>query len=297
MRWNNFQSNSLPTTYPTSTTPAAPSYTSQVYDSGQTGTVTWANLSFTADVPAGTTLKFQVATSDSVAGPFTYVGPDGSTGTYFTSPGALALGTTGRYASYKAWLTSDVTGTLTPSFSAVALSFSLEGSNVSTQYGFGIDPAGNILSVTTTTDAGVSTDVRTTNSLNQIVSQVVTPAVGLPTTYVRTWNLDGTLATKSDGTNLWEYNWSTDGDQRLMSVVLNGVTLVAYTYDHKGRMLTRTVAGVVTVFEWDGWTCIRETTAGVQTRYYAPWDELLTFERGGVTLTRWFRMPWAVCEL
>jgi RHS repeat-associated protein len=39
----------------------------------------------------------------------------------------------------------------------------------------------------------------------------------------------------------------------------------------------------VTVFEWDGWTCIRETTAGEQTRYYAPWGELLTFERDGVT--------------
>ena len=115
-----------------------------------------------------------------------------------------------------------------------------------------------------------------------MTTNAVTPVGGPTTTFTHTWNLDGTLATKTDGTNLWVYNWDPNGDQRLLSVVLNGTTLVAYTYDYRGRMITRTVSGVTTTFEWNGWTCIRETTSGAQTRYYAPWGELLTFERGGV---------------
>ena len=135
-------------------------------DSGQTGTVTWQNFSYTGTRPAGTALQFQVATSNSPNGPWVYVGPDGTTGSYFVDPvvAPLHAGTTGRYASYKAWLTSDTTGTLTPSFSAVALSFSLAGSNTSTQWAYAIDAAQNILALTTTTDAGVATSVRAVNT-------------------------------------------------------------------------------------------------------------------------------------
>ena len=58
------------------------------------------------------------------------------------------------------------------------------------------------------------------NNLNQIRRNDVTPAGGATTTFRYTWNADGTLATKTDGTNNWAYAWSPDGDQRLLSVTL-----------------------------------------------------------------------------
>ena len=134
VRWNNFQSNSSKPTIYSQTSPV-PSYTSSIFDSGQTGTVTWGNFNFTGTVPTGTTLQFQVAASSSPTGPFSFVGPLGTTTDYFTATGtAIHTGTTGRYMQYKAYLTPNTAGTATPSFSAVSLSYSLTGSSTSAQY-------------------------------------------------------------------------------------------------------------------------------------------------------------------
>lgn len=45
----------------------------------------WNELSPSATTPPGTSIKFQVAGSDTAAGPFNFVGPDGTPGTFFTS--------------------------------------------------------------------------------------------------------------------------------------------------------------------------------------------------------------------
>ncbi|HEU5108002.1 MAG TPA: carboxypeptidase-like regulatory domain-containing protein, partial [Micromonosporaceae bacterium] len=49
---------------------------------------TWTTLSWNATVPANTALSFQVAASNSSTGPFNFVGPDGTAGTFFTTSGA-----------------------------------------------------------------------------------------------------------------------------------------------------------------------------------------------------------------
>lgn len=79
------------------------------------GTPHWTSLSWNATTPAGTTVKFQAAASGSPAGPFSFIGPDGTGGTFFTSspaalPGALF---SGRYFRYRAVLGTTVT-TSTP---------------------------------------------------------------------------------------------------------------------------------------------------------------------------------------
>ena len=66
-------------------------------------TVLWGTLSWTATVPAGTSISFQVAVSDSAAGPFDFVGPDGTAATFFTTSGA-SVGRFGRYLRYRAVL-------------------------------------------------------------------------------------------------------------------------------------------------------------------------------------------------
>jgi hypothetical protein len=89
---SDFQSNLTAGQYGTSGT-----YTSTVFDAGRS--VTWDTLTWDATVPAGASLSFQIATSSSSTGPFTFVGPDGTSGTTFTSSGtSVHTGTTGQYA-------------------------------------------------------------------------------------------------------------------------------------------------------------------------------------------------------
>jgi uncharacterized repeat protein (TIGR01451 family) len=67
----------------------------------------WTTLSWTGTEPTDTALRFQAAASDQPAGPFNFVGPDGSAATYFTSSGAsLAQFSGQRYLRYRAYLSS-----------------------------------------------------------------------------------------------------------------------------------------------------------------------------------------------
>jgi hypothetical protein len=75
----------------------------------------WSTLSWTATTPANTSMKFQVAGSNSSTGPFSFVGPDGTAATFFTTSGASIAQFNGlRYLEYKALLgTTDTTATPT----------------------------------------------------------------------------------------------------------------------------------------------------------------------------------------
>ena len=82
---------------------------------------TWTTLSWTATTPANTTVKFQAAGSNNAAGPFTFVGPDGTAATFFTVTGASLSQFNGqRYLSYKAFL-STTDNTVTPTLSDVTV--------------------------------------------------------------------------------------------------------------------------------------------------------------------------------
>jgi hypothetical protein len=56
-------------------------------DSNPAGGLTsiWSTFSWNSSVPANTSLKFQLAGSNNVNGPFNFVGPDGTAGTFFTT--------------------------------------------------------------------------------------------------------------------------------------------------------------------------------------------------------------------
>ncbi|MGA8808286.1 MAG: carboxypeptidase regulatory-like domain-containing protein, partial [Thermoanaerobaculia bacterium] len=96
---------------------------SAVKDSGSVAgsSATWTTLSWTAITPANTTVKFQAAGSNNAAGPFNFVGPDGTAATFFTVSGASLSQFNGqRYLSYKAFLaTTD--NTVTPLLSDVTV--------------------------------------------------------------------------------------------------------------------------------------------------------------------------------
>ena len=66
----------------------------------------WQTLSWTSTIPASTSAVFQVAASDSASGPFTFVGPDGTAGTYFSNGASLSQFNGHRYLQYQAFLGS-----------------------------------------------------------------------------------------------------------------------------------------------------------------------------------------------
>jgi len=99
------------------TYPNPGSFTSAVKDSGSVAgsTTNWTTLSWTATTPANTSIKFQAAGSNDPNGPFTFVGPDGTAATFFTTSGASLSQFNGfRYLKYKALLaTTDTSATPT----------------------------------------------------------------------------------------------------------------------------------------------------------------------------------------
>ncbi len=76
----------------------------------------WTTLRWQATTPTSTSVRFQVAGSNSSGGPFSFVGPDGTAATYFTTSGSSLLQFSGnRYLEYRAYLAttdSAVTPTL-----------------------------------------------------------------------------------------------------------------------------------------------------------------------------------------
>ena len=86
-------------------------------------TPTWTTLSFDATTPANTAVAFQVAGSNSPTGPFTFVGPDGTPDTFFTTNGADLSQFDGfRYLEYEAFLSTTDSST-TPSIQSVQVCF------------------------------------------------------------------------------------------------------------------------------------------------------------------------------
>jgi uncharacterized repeat protein (TIGR01451 family) len=84
---------------------------------------TWTTLSWTATTPTNTTVRFQVAASNSVNGPFNFVGPDGTAATFYTtSGGSLSQFNGNRYLKYRAFL-STTDNTVTPTLSDVTVCF------------------------------------------------------------------------------------------------------------------------------------------------------------------------------
>ena len=90
------------------TYPASGNFVSSPKDANPAGGLTpiWSTFSWNATTPANTTLQFQLAGSNNAGGPFNFVGPDGTAGTFFaTSPVQLSPQFYNlRFLEYKAFL-------------------------------------------------------------------------------------------------------------------------------------------------------------------------------------------------
>ena len=75
-----------------------------------------------AATPPSTSIQFQAAASNNPAGVFSYVGPDGTAGSFFSSGDSLSQFNGFRYVRYRAYLsTSD--STVTPALNDVSVCF------------------------------------------------------------------------------------------------------------------------------------------------------------------------------
>jgi len=95
-----------------------------------TASTNWSTLSWHNTAPTGTTLKFQAAASDNSTGPFTFVGPDGTSGSFFTASGAsLSQFNGNRYLKYRAYLSTG-SSTATPTLNDAQACYSTAVANV-----------------------------------------------------------------------------------------------------------------------------------------------------------------------
>jgi hypothetical protein len=85
----------------------------------------WTTFTWTASTPANTSLQFQVAGSNSQYGPFNFIGPNGTAGTFFNSSGANLYPLLGnvRYMKYKAYLAT-TNSAATPTLNDVTTCYS-----------------------------------------------------------------------------------------------------------------------------------------------------------------------------
>ncbi len=98
-------------------------FISSAFDTGSAATVD-NYLTWTATVPVGTTLQYQARTAATQIGlsSATWVGPDGTAATYFTTPGdIIADNPNTRWIQYRAYFTS--TGASTPTLSDITVNY------------------------------------------------------------------------------------------------------------------------------------------------------------------------------
>ena len=262
---------------------AAPSYatagtfTSPVYDAGRN--VAWDKISWQETLVGGTNVELQVAFADDPSGPWNYIGPDGTSGTRFTTPAGQTVGASkiSRYSRVKAYLTGS--GAATPSLESIELSF---GGSLASQYRqFAFDLAGNLTEAITRTDSSSLEEIRTYDNLNQIIDNEIDDGTTL-TTWTYSHDANGNLTSKTDGTDTYDYIF--DEDNRLVGVELNSVPVVSYEYDSTSRLIQRVEGGTTTNLHWHDWDLIKEVKTGSiseTTNYLVPFGEVLAFERGG----------------
>ena len=272
--------------------PAEGTYTSMIFDAGRTttfGTATW-----TADVPAGTSLRFQVAVSSTAGGPWVFEGPDGTAGSDFTSSGmAFTTPPAGRYVCYRATLASDVGRLASPTLSGFNQSLGGATSRV-VSYTYG--PHGNVVSRTTVDSAtGTTTDVRDSviwptsdriNTQDQLLRRDVTSPDGTTVTWRYTYDSAGNMTSKTDGTQTTAYAW--DSHNRLVQGTQPDGTPEACNYDANGLMLPsrKSTDTAATTYVWRGNDLVQETAPDVAvTRYNVVNGVLVSFGRGGETYT------------
>ena len=104
--------------------------------------------------------------------------------------------------------------------------------------------------------------------------------LGVPSSY--TYDLNGNLATKTEGSDAWVYSWNALG--QLTKATKNGATQAAFGYDALGRRIERQQGSVTTRSVYDGLNAVAARSGSMQAKtIHGPLvdDPLLTEQAGG----------------
>ncbi|MBN2197713.1 hypothetical protein JW698_00735 [Candidatus Wolfebacteria bacterium] len=111
--------------------PITASLISSVFDTQRIGGTAINTIMWQGEQPTDTSVKFQIASSNSSDGPWLYLGPDGSDTTYYTSTGPndsvqinLQYHNNHRYFRYKVFLVSDNGQNKTPRIDDIIINYS-----------------------------------------------------------------------------------------------------------------------------------------------------------------------------
>jgi hypothetical protein len=112
-----------------SATSTAATLDSSTYDTGVTTGAQLVSVIYQGNVPSGTAVQFQFATSTSSSGPWSYAGPDGTSATYYSAAANTSMELDysahvgARYFRYRVTLISNVAQTLTPRIDDIVVSW------------------------------------------------------------------------------------------------------------------------------------------------------------------------------
>ncbi len=149
-------------------------WTSEVVDA--TTAAAWDSLTWDATVPAGATLTFQAASAASPTGPFTFVGPDGTAATFYSSPGDLPADLDGdQYVQLIATFTRGADPQEAPLLRSVGVTCTLPGSITGVVFQDS-DPADDTLNPSEAGVGGVT--VQLLDSAGTVVATTTTAADG-----------------------------------------------------------------------------------------------------------------------
>ena len=93
---------------------------SQTFDTGVTSGAQLNSIMWKGGVPSGTSVGFQIAVSNSSSGPWSFIGPDGTSATTYTGVAGTPISLSnysslaGRYFRYRAILTTNTGQTVSP---------------------------------------------------------------------------------------------------------------------------------------------------------------------------------------
>lgn len=111
--------------------PLTASLTSSIFDTGIASGTAVNTIMWQGNQPAGTSVKFQIASSNSSSGPWSYLGTDGTANTYYSPSNAdipvqinLTQHNNKRYFRYLIFLYSNVAKTLSPRVDDVIVNWS-----------------------------------------------------------------------------------------------------------------------------------------------------------------------------
>ena len=111
--------------------PTSSTLTSSILDTQVASGAAFNTLMWQGSLPAGTTVKFRLASSDNASGPWNYYGSDGTTSTYYQPTGPdtqipilRSAHNNDRYVRYKAVLETNSDKTQTPRVDDVIIGWS-----------------------------------------------------------------------------------------------------------------------------------------------------------------------------